>query len=194
MMIVTFTGPSGCGKNTLANDLINLYPDMYERVVTCTTRQPRQGERCGVDYYFLDQPSFSAFIRAGQFVEHMSFCGHSYGLLYAAISNILDKGKNAVFICDPEGVRSIRMIAGVNNTFNVYMHIDAKTRRDRMIRRGDTINAVEERIREDDSRFCHDPALYNLALHAQDGSGNMFVSLIHNMILEAQNGNTKTPK
>jgi guanylate kinase len=193
-MIVTFTGPSGCGKNTVVNALVETYPDIYERVVTCTTRQPRVGERCGVDYYFLDPPSFNALVTARQFLERTTFCGNSYGLLYTAISAIRDKGKTAVFICDPEGVRSLSRITPVMNSFHVYMHIDKQTRQDRMIRRGDTISAVEERIKEDDARFYHDPMLYNLALHAQDGSANTFVPLIHNMVLEAKNGHIKTDR
>src|ERR1041385_8517518 len=81
-LLVIVSAPSGGGKTTLCQQLLAARPDM-SRAVTCTTREPRQGERDGTDYYFLDAASFLKRVQAGNFLEHATVYGHSYGTLKA---------------------------------------------------------------------------------------------------------------
>jgi len=68
-LLVLISAPSGGGKTTLCQQLLAARPQMT-RAVTCTTRPPRDGERDGVDYYFLDAGSFLKRVQAGNFLEH----------------------------------------------------------------------------------------------------------------------------
>src|ERR1051326_3645861 len=77
-LLIVISGPSGGGKTTLFERLIGSRPEMT-RAVTCTTRQPRPGERDAVDYYFLTADSFLRRVQAGHFVEHAPGQGQSTG-------------------------------------------------------------------------------------------------------------------
>src|ERR1041385_6555639 len=81
-LLIVISAPSGGGKTTLCQQLLAARPGMT-RAITCTTRAPRAGERDGVDYYFLDAASFLKRVQAGNFLEHATVYGHSYGTLKA---------------------------------------------------------------------------------------------------------------
>ena len=83
-LLVVISAPSGGGKTTLCNQLLDARHDMT-RAVTCTTREPRDGEVDGVDYYFLDAASFLKRVQAGHFLEHATVYGNSYGTLKSEV-------------------------------------------------------------------------------------------------------------
>src|SRR5215471_15119124 len=79
-LLVVISAPSGGGKTTLCQQLLAARPDMT-RAITCTTRLPRPGEQEGVDYFFLTADSFLKRAQAGNFLEHATVHGNSYGTL-----------------------------------------------------------------------------------------------------------------
>src|SRR5438876_11825597 len=81
-LLLVISAPSGGGKTTLSQQLLAARPEIV-RAVTCTTRDPRPGEREAVDYYFLDAASFLKRVQAGNFLEHATVYGNSYGTLKA---------------------------------------------------------------------------------------------------------------
>src|SRR5690606_40295332 len=78
------------------------------RAVTCTTRQPRPGERDGVDYYFLDPADFLKRVQAGNFLEHATVYGNSYGTLKSEVVSKLRQGRDVLLNVDVQGAASIR--------------------------------------------------------------------------------------
>jgi guanylate kinase len=78
------------------------------RAVTCTTREPRKGERDGVDYHFLDATSFLKRVQAGNFLEHATVYGHSYGTLRSEVFDKLRQGKDVLLTVDVQGAATIR--------------------------------------------------------------------------------------
>ena len=104
--LLIVSGPSGCGKTTLCRraeaDALTAYS------ISCTTREPRPGERDGVDYHFLSQEDFAAKVAAGEFLEHATVHGNSYGTLRSHIVELLQAGKNVVMDIDVQGAASIR--------------------------------------------------------------------------------------
>src|SRR3984957_15646605 len=111
-LLIVISAPSGGGKTTLCKQLLLANPGTMTRAVTCTTRPPREGEQDGVDYYFLDASSFLKLVQAGNFVEHATGCGHSYGVLKSEVLNKLRQGRDVVLNVDVQGAATIRDRAG----------------------------------------------------------------------------------
>ena len=106
-LLIVISAPSGGGKTTLVKELLKANSSMT-RVVTCTTRPPREGERDGVDYYFLDAGSFLKRVQAGNFLEHATVFGHSYGTLKAEVLGKLRQGRDVLLNVDVQGAAAIR--------------------------------------------------------------------------------------
>jgi guanylate kinase len=106
-LLIVISAPSGGGKTTLCKQLLASNPTMT-RAVTCTTRVPREGEVDGVDYYFLDATSFLKRVQAGNFLEHATVFGHSYGTLKSEVLSKLRLGKDVLLNVDVQGAATIR--------------------------------------------------------------------------------------
>src|SRR3954463_1427241 len=106
-LLVLISAPSGGGKTTICQELLAARPQMT-RAVTCTTRPARQGEQDGVDYYFLDAGSFLKRVQAGNFLEHATVHGNSYGTLKSEVVGKLRQGKDVILNVDVQGAATIR--------------------------------------------------------------------------------------
>ena len=109
-LLVLISAPSGGGKTTLCQQLLGARSQMT-RAVTCTTRAPRQGEQDGVDYFFLDADSFLKRVQAGNFLEHATVYGNSYGTLKGEVLGKLRQGKDVLLNVDVQGAATIRQRA-----------------------------------------------------------------------------------
>ena len=76
--------------------------------ITCTTRVPRPGEKDAVDYYFLDAADFLRRVQAGNFLEHATVYGNSYGTLKSEVLGKLRAGKDVLLNVDVQGAAAIR--------------------------------------------------------------------------------------
>ena len=106
-MLVVISAPSGTGKTTLCVQTLAARPTM-SRAITCTTREPRPGEKDGVDYYFLDAADFLRRVQAGNFLEHATVYGNSYGTLKSEVLGKLRAGKDVLLNVDVQGASAIR--------------------------------------------------------------------------------------
>ncbi|HXC35248.1 MAG TPA: guanylate kinase [Candidatus Acidoferrales bacterium] len=109
-LLLLISAPSGGGKTTLVRQLLRARRNMA-RAVTCTTRPPRPGEKNGVDYYFLKPADFLRRVQAGNFLEHATVYGNSYGLLKSELLGKLRAGKDVLLNVDVQGAASIRAAA-----------------------------------------------------------------------------------
>jgi guanylate kinase len=106
-LLILISAPSGGGKTTLCNLLLEARPEMT-RAVTCTTRAPRPGEKDGVDYYFLEADNFLKRLQAGNFLEHATVFGNSYGLLRSELLGKLREGRDVLLNVDVQGAATIK--------------------------------------------------------------------------------------
>lgn len=102
--LLLVSGPSGVGKDTV----MNLIKDKFNKIVTHTTREKRQGEIDGVSYFFTTVDKFLEGIKNNEFVEYVSsFSGKYYGTKKETIKKALDGEKPGLAIVDVDGVRNI---------------------------------------------------------------------------------------
>jgi guanylate kinase len=106
-LLILISAPSGGGKTTLCQQLLAARPDMT-RAITCTTRALRPGEKDGVDYYFFGPPEFERRVQAGEFIEHATVFGRSYGILRFELLDKLRCGRNVLLNVDVQGAATIR--------------------------------------------------------------------------------------
>ena len=107
-LLIIISAPSGGGKTTLCQALLDVNPSTVVRAITCTTRPARPGEKDGVDYYFLDAADFLKRVQAGNFLEHATVHGNSYGTLKSEVLNKLRQGKDVLLNIDVQGAATIR--------------------------------------------------------------------------------------
>ncbi len=106
-LLVVISAPSGAGKTTVCERTLAARPGMA-RAITCTTRPPRDGEKDGVDYYFLDAADFLRRVQAGNFLEHATVHGNSYGTLKSEVLGKLRAGRDVLLNVDVQGAAAVR--------------------------------------------------------------------------------------
>jgi len=100
--ILIVSGPSGAGKSSLIKAAKNQIGEYYFSIST-TTRAPREGEKDGVDYFFVDHETFEADIKAGEFLEYAQVHGNYYGTSLKPVREALEAGKLVIFDIDVQG-------------------------------------------------------------------------------------------
>jgi guanylate kinase len=101
------TGPSGVGKGTLIRRLRDEVAGL-DLSVSATTRAPREGEREGEHYHFMDADEFDRRVAAGDFLEHADYASHRYGTLRSEVEPRLARGDSVVLEIEVQGARQVR--------------------------------------------------------------------------------------
>ncbi len=109
-LLVVLSGPSGVGKDAALNELRKL-DRPWHFVVTATTRTIRSGETDGVDYIFLDEPTFLEMKDRNDFVECAQVYGRWYGVPRSQVTSGLEAGKDVILKIDVQGAATVRKIA-----------------------------------------------------------------------------------
>lgn len=107
--IVTITGPTASGKSTLEGLLVQ--QGSFYKTVSTTTREPRESEQEGKDYFFTDVTDFNERHRNDEFIEAVFFKGNGYSVSKTEIEKAFAEDKNVVVVCEPNGARQIKKYA-----------------------------------------------------------------------------------
>lgn len=99
---IILSAPSGGGKTTIAKALLARREDLGYSV-SCTTREPREGEIWGKDYYFLSRTEFLNKREQGEFAESAEVHGNLYGTLRSEVLRVLESGKHVLMDIDVQG-------------------------------------------------------------------------------------------
>ena len=105
-MLIVLSGPSGVGKGTLCNKLIEK-DETLTFSTSVTTRAPRDYEVEGVHYFFISDERYDELLKEDAFVEHATVHGHRYGTLKSQIEKSLEEGMNVILDIDPQGARTV---------------------------------------------------------------------------------------
>lgn len=107
-VFVILSGPSGVGKNTIADILINRGYGIYS--VSMTTRKRREKEVDGKDYFFVDTKEFEDNIEKGNFLEYAKYNDNYYGTLKSYVFDNINNGTNVIAVVDIQGGVNIERI------------------------------------------------------------------------------------
>ena len=95
-ILAVVSGFSGAGKGTLMKELLRRY-DNYALSISATTRQPREGEKDGEDYFFLSKDKFQQMIEEGQLIEYAQYVNHYYGTPKSYVEQKMAEGKDVIW-------------------------------------------------------------------------------------------------
>jgi guanylate kinase len=109
-LMLVLSSPSGAGKTSIARRLLTLEPEL-QLSVSVTTRPQRASEVEGVDYRFVDRPTYEAMIARGDLLEHAEVYDYGYGTPRAAVEDALAAGRDVLFDIDWQGAQQLREVA-----------------------------------------------------------------------------------
>ena len=105
--LIVISAPSGAGKTTITKRILAAHADKLTFSISATTRKIRDGERDGVDYYFLTKEEFLTKIKENELIEYEEIFGNFYGTLVSEIERARSEAKSLLFDIDVKGGISI---------------------------------------------------------------------------------------
>jgi len=149
-----FSAASGTGKTSLAKALVEAMPDVSFSV-SHTTRAPRPGEQHGVHYYYVTRAEFDHMVAAGEFLEHATVFGNSYGTSRKVVEDLLAAGKSVILDIDWQGARAIKQ--QMPQAVSIFILPPSREAlRERLTnRKQDSTEVIDRRMREAISEMSH---------------------------------------
>lgn len=146
--IIIISAPSGTGKSTIINALLERGEIDMMFSISATNRLPRGEEKHGVNYYFLSDDEFRRSIEADEFVEFEEvYPGRFYGTLKSEVSRITDEGHNVILDIDVKGGVNVKKMYG-DRAISIFIEPPSiETLRERLTGRAtDSREAIEQRL------------------------------------------------
>jgi guanylate kinase len=143
--VFVVTGNTGTGKTTVTKYLNEFYE--MPKVITHTTRPPREGEEDGVDYYFESNDSFDR----NHFLEEVSYSGYKYGSSVEELERAWEKNQLITIVLDPMG--AVTYLQDLPEGEVVVIYLDVSERADlleRLEKRGDDVEAIAQRLNSEE--------------------------------------------
>ena len=106
-ILAVVSGFSGAGKGTLMKELLKRY-DNYALSVSATTRQPREGEKDGEDYFFVNREYFQQMIEEGRLVEYAQYVNHYSGTPRDYVEKKMAEGKDVILEIEIQGALKVK--------------------------------------------------------------------------------------
>lgn len=107
-ILIVVSGFSGSGKGTLMKELLSRYPDTYALSVSATTRQPRDGEQDGREYFFISKDEFEKMIAKDELIEYARYVKNYYGTPKEYVRKQLDAGKDVILEIEIQGALKVK--------------------------------------------------------------------------------------
>jgi len=132
--VLILAGPSGVGKTTVAEALLNKEGSEYSLVRSITTREKR-GDGFDDEYIYSDREEFLRRVEGGEILEYTEYAGQLYGTPRSEIERILSEGKTPLLILDLNGVVSFSKNKGDLSPCAIYVLAGVATLNMRLIER-----------------------------------------------------------
>ena len=154
--LIILTGPSGVGKGTVVKEILGKDKDIWLSI-SATTREPREGEKEGENYYFLNQDKFKEMIEQNLFLEWAQFAGNYYGTPLSSVNEKIKKGFTVLLEIEVEGAKQIK--EKFPNSLSIFLLPPDKAELERRIRNRGT--EKEEAIKKRLSRANYEISASN---------------------------------
>lgn len=143
-IIAVISGFSGAGKGTVVNELVNKYG--YAVSISATTRQPREGEEEGKDYFFKTKEEFEQMIKDGKFMEYARYVDNYYGTPKDYVYSQINNGRDVLLEIEMQGAMQVKKdFPDVTLVFITPPHVAELKRR--LLKRGtETEDVIKKRI------------------------------------------------
>lgn len=146
--LIVISGPSGAGKDTISNKLLERHSEMHLSV-SMTTREKRGSEKEGVDYYYVTEDVFKENIEKDNFLEYAKVYDKYYGTPKSEVLNRLERGNDVILVIDIKGALTIKE-KFKDAIFIFIMPPDMKTLMKRIVSRNrDSKEKIINRFKED---------------------------------------------
>lgn len=143
-MIIVITGKTASGKDTIIKSVLQKYPNL-KKIITTTSRKPRENETNGVDYNFISEDEFTNKINKGDFLEHVKYGGNYYGTEKSQIS----PEKNLIWKIDPSMAGKAKEM--FPESVIIYINTNDEVISKRLEKRGIGSEESAERMADDQS-------------------------------------------
>ena len=104
--LFVISGPSGAGKSTVITRLLKQLNNVYFSI-SATTREPRRGERDGIDYHFLQKEEFERMLANNELLEHAEYVGNYYGTPAKPVDEKLAAGYDVILDIETKGAEQV---------------------------------------------------------------------------------------
>jgi len=131
-LVFVISGPSGSGKGTVVDILRKIYDDVGVSV-SATSRQPRPGERDGVNYYYKTREEFESLIKNNEVLEYTQYNGNYYGTLKSEADRITESGKDLILEIEIDGGSQVKRLLG-DRCINIMLTAPDATELERRLR------------------------------------------------------------
>ena len=137
--------PSGAGKTSLIKSLLSEVKDI-DLSISYTTRKPREGEKDGEAYYFIDEDKFKKLINENYFLEYAKVFDHYYGTPKDWVEQEMDKGRNFILEIDWQGAQQIK--SRLRSSVGIFILPPSyQSLRERLLnRQNDELDTIERRM------------------------------------------------
>ena len=154
--LIILTGPSGVGKGTVVKEILGKDKNIWLSI-SATTREPREGEKEGVNYYFLNLKKFKEMIEQNLFLEWAQFAGNYYGTPLSSVNQKIKEGFTVLLEIEVEGAKQIK--EKFPNSMSIFLLPPDKAELERRIRNRGT--EKEEAIKKRLSRADYEISASN---------------------------------
>ncbi|UXR72409.1 MULTISPECIES: guanylate kinase [unclassified Staphylococcus] len=107
-LLIVLSGPSGVGKGTVRKRIFDDPHTSYKYSISMTTRDMREGEQDGVDYFFKSREEFEQLIEQDAFIEYAEYVGNYYGTPVQYVKDTMNEGHDVFLEIEVEGAKQVR--------------------------------------------------------------------------------------
>jgi guanylate kinase len=156
--LIILTGKTASGKDTVISKLLSRLPE-FKKILTTTSRAPRNGEQDGIDYHFISRDEFEQKIQNGEFLEYVEYGGNLYG----TEKSLFRSHNGLIWKIDPSRAGKVRELIS-EPLVVIYLTVSDDVVLERLQRRGLSQEEIEKRMADDKSMWEENKASYDFVV------------------------------